>query len=347
MATVTVGISHGADSQALRTLAVALLATADELERVDLRTVDGVDALGWTGQDARTFRSTWDETHAVTLHLTAALLRRGAANVLDEAADQEEASGLTGSPGSPAAPSFTGSPVPGTGTAATGTPGTAGTPAEPSSWAALRDWAHARVDAFAELAQPTLEALGRVGTTVELAELGELRRRAGQAMDAAGAGAPLGGFGDLSIGRGTGIGLGVLGAIGTANDLHEAYHGALEGDLWRTTNGGVSGGLGIAGMVSSSPWVAGASVAWAVGSQFGEGINTHMEGTAFGDRFTNRMDAVFDVLGPAAPLGMIVTPGALIVTAGESITESVLDVVRDVGGLDGPAADPPAAGGGR
>lgn len=327
MATVTVGISHGADPQALRTLAVALLATADELEQVDLRTVDGVDATGWTGADARAFRSTWDETHAVTLHLTAALLRRGAADLLDDAADQDEASGLGGAPGAVVPPTAS-----------------ASVPDADSSWAALRDRVHARVDAVAELAQPTLEALGRLGTTVELAELGELRRRAGQAMDAIGAGAPLGGFGDLSIGRGTGIGLGVLGAVGTANDLHEAWHGVREGDLWRATDGSVSGGLGVAGLVSSSPWVAGASVAWSVGSAVGEELDARMAGTAFGDRFTERMDAAFDVLGP---VGMAVTPGALIVTAGESVVESVLDVVRDAGGIDSPAgpADPPGGGG--
>ncbi|WP_182111590.1 MULTISPECIES: hypothetical protein [unclassified Actinotalea] len=302
---MTVGISHGADAEALRSLAVALAATADHLEQVDLRTVDGVDGLGWTGQDARTFRATWDETHAVTLHLTAALMRRGAAQLLEEAADQDEASGGA------------------------------------SGWTALRDRVHARVDALGEVFSQTVAQLGMLGTAVSLAELGDLRRRAGQAMDAAGASGALGGFLDRSIGTGTGSVLGVLGAIGTANDLHGAYHGYRDGDGWQAVNGTVSGGLGVAGMVTSSPWVAGPAVSWSAGSAIGDDLRERMEGTAFGDRFTDRMDAVFDVMGPA---GMLVTPGALAVAAGEAVVDAVSEAVLDL--TDGPD-DPLLGGGGR
>lgn len=331
MATVTVGISHGADAEALRSLALALLTTADHLEHVDLRTVDGVDALGWTGQDARTFRATWDQTHAVTLHLTAALMRRGAAHLLDEAADQVEASGLGG-------------PLP-----AAGPVGPAPTGADASWWAELRDGVHAWVDEMAEVYGPTIGALGTVSTLVGLAELDGVRRRAGQVMDALGASGPLGGVLDASIGTGTGRVLGAIDVVGTAHDLHDAWHGYQEGDAWRAVDGGVSGGLGIAGMASSHPGVALAGISWGVGSAVGDELRESMEGTAFGDRFTERMDAVFDVAGPA---GMLVTPGALIVTAAEAVGETVAETVLDLtdGGdplLGGAGGEETRGGGGR
>lgn len=304
----------GADVEALLRTAEGMLDAADYLEVVDLRTADGLSSVGWTGADGDRQRAAWDEQHAVTLHLTAQLLRTGAVHLVTEAEDQEATSGA----GTAAATDGAGT------TGTTGTTGTgsaAGTTASTGTGlttARLRDrlasWTHDGL----ELSGQVVEGLAPVTTSVSVAELAAQRSGAAEGLVRSGAAAR---FLDPTIGPATAAGLRTLGGVGVAVSAHDYYHGVRDGDLYREVDGGVSTVLGAAAL-TGNPMAVGAAASWTFGTAVGETFTQATAGTDFDRRFQDRMEPVFDILGP---VGMVVVPGALIVSGVETGAAAAAD----------------------
>ena len=142
---------------------------------------------------------------------------------------------------------------------------------------------------------------------------------------------------DFSIGAGTAGVLEGLGHLGTAMDAYGAYQGFRDGDLWRATDGTVSVGLAGLATYAPSPLTIGAGIMWSGGTAMGEIANVAMAGTDFERRFTERMDVAFELGGA---WGMLNTPGALMVTAGESVAGAAHEAWTDAAGLWDRLADP-------
>lgn len=317
----------GADVDALVELGVTLARIADHLEHVDLRTADGLARLAWTGRDADAARHGWDEVHAVTLHRAAGQLREAAVAVLTEAEDQLVASeASTGAPGVPAGPAG----QVGHGGATSRTAPDGGAPVGHGPLSRLRTvLAQAVEDAHGAL-EPYTDGLGGFPDLVDALGLAGLRTRAVQGLDALPGAGVLEALDDFSIGAGTAGVLEGLGHLGTAMDAYSAYQGFRDGDLWQATDGTVS--VGLAGLAASvpHPGTIGAGIMWSGGTAVGELANVAMAGTDFERRFTERMDVAFELGGA---WGMLNTPGALMVTAGESVVGAAQEAWTDATGL--------------
>lgn len=289
---MTASTFHGAEVEALRTTALVLGAAAEHLECVDLSVAARLGDLAWTGPDATRFRSDWTTRHAPVLHVAARVLRLAAQRLLREADEQETASDAGG------------------------------------SW--WRDLGR-RIDGVlaqtAERYGGLMSALGGLTTTVGAAELlAPLRVRATQALDVAAGTGVLRAIGDWSIGPVTSGALTTLSVAGGAFDAHRAYRGVQDGDAWAVVDGGTSAGLAGAALLKV-PGAAHAGVAWTVGSAVGQQLDGAMQGTDFHRRFTERMEPAFDLGGA---IGMANTPGALVVTAAESVAISAQEALGSV-----------------
>ncbi|UCN13714.1 hypothetical protein LFM56_12465 [Cellulomonas iranensis] len=291
---------HGADVAALRTQAVALHDAAQTLVTCAQRTGRGLDALTWAGRDADRARTAWQTEQVPALLRTAHALGEAALRLLDEADAQESTSAATGSPGAAV-------PAP----AGTGTATGAGT-----SWADVR----AQVDRAHDVVS---DALGRLGTVTTAADAAAVAAALGRwdnvtlgssyrVLDQA-----VGIMQDAHIGPAVGGVLQGAAALGVASDAYGAYRAHGAGDLHGTVDNAVSAVLGAGSFVPG--WGLGSAAlgaSWQVGTAVGTAANDAMQGTDFHARFTDRMDAAFDLGGA---WGMLNTPGALIVTGAEEV----------------------------
>lgn len=296
---------HGADPGALRAQASALHEAAQTLTTCAQRTGAALDALAWHGHDAARTRDEWPTQHARTLLTCAAAMQEAAQRLLDDADAQEAASGVTGagSAGGSAGGGATG----GTGPVAT----------SPTAGAALR----AALDTAHDATSEALERIGTVATATDLGLLGLAARRwenVATATTAAPLGHALSVMQDAHIGPATGAALQGAAVLGVASDAYGAVRAHHEGDLHGTVDNAVSAVIGAGGFVPGGaiPSMA-LGLSWDAGTAVGTLANEAMQGTAFHDRFTQRMDTAFDVGGA---WGMLNTPGALIVTGAEEVT---------------------------
>ncbi|KAA9106459.1 WXG100 family type VII secretion target [Microbacterium rhizomatis] len=106
---------YGADVAELRATAAELDRSADRLGSTRTELTAQLARTPWTGQDAASFRSAWNSSHAPRLNAAADRLREAAA-VLRRNADAQEttsaaAGGSTSSPGAPGASAPAGSPA--------------------------------------------------------------------------------------------------------------------------------------------------------------------------------------------------------------------------------------------
>lgn len=322
---------HGADVAALRTQAVALHDAAQTLVTCAQRTGRGLDALTWAGRDADRARTAWQTEQVPALVRTAHALGEAALRLLDEADAQESASAATGTAG----PGGGAVPTPGTGPgAAVPAPVAAGTGAAASpgtSWADVR----AQVDRAHDVVS---DALGRLGTVTTAADAAAVAAALGRwdnvtlgssyrVLDQA-----VGIMQDAHIGPAVGGVLQGAAALGVASDAYGAYRAHGAGDLHGTVDNAVSAVLGAGSFVPG--WGLGSAAlgaSWQVGTAVGTAANDAMQGTDFHARFTDRMDAAFDLGGA---WGMLNTPGALIVTGAEEVGLRARDLWD---GLTGPA----------
>ncbi|MBO9567611.1 MAG: hypothetical protein J7503_02205 [Cellulomonas iranensis] len=307
---------HGADVAALRTQAVALHDAAQTLVTCAQRTGRGLDALTWAGRDADRARTAWQTEQVPALLRTAHALGEAALRLLDEADAQESASAATGTAG----PGGGAVPTSGTGPgAAVPAPVAAGTGAAASpgtSWADVR----AQVDRAHDVVS---DALGRLGTVTTAADAAAVAAALGRwdnvtlgssyrVLDQA-----VGIMQDAHIGPAVGGVLQGAAALGVASDAYGAYRAHGAGDLHGTVDNAVSAVLGAGSFVPG--WGLGSAAlgaSWQVGTAVGTAANDAMQGTDFHARFTDRMDAAFDLGGA---WGMLNTPGALIVTGAEEV----------------------------
>jgi hypothetical protein len=322
---------HGADVAALRTQAVALHDAAQTLVTCAQRTGRGLDALTWAGRDADRARTAWQTEQVPALVRTAHALGEAALRLLDEADAQESASAAAGT----AAPGGGAVPTSGTGPgAAVPAPVAAGTGAAASpgtSWADVR----AQVDRAHDVVS---DALGRLGTVTTAADAAAVAAALGRwdnvtlgssyrVLDQA-----VGIMQDAHIGPAVGGVLQGAAAMGVASDAYGAYRAHGAGDLRGTVDNAVSAVLGAGSFVPG--WGLGSAAlgaSWQVGTAVGTAANDAMQGTDFHARFTDRMDAAFDLGGA---WGMLNTPGALIVTGAEEVGLRARDLWD---GLTGPA----------
>lgn len=322
---------HGADVAALRTQAVALHDAAQTLVTCAQRTGRGLDALTWAGRDADRARTAWQTEQVPALVRTAHALGEAALRLLDEADAQESASAATGTAG----PGGGAVPTSGTGPgAAVPAPVAAGTGAAASpgtSWADVR----AQVDRAHDVVS---DALGRLGTVTTAADAAAVAAALGRwdnvtlgssyrVLDQA-----VGIMQDAHIGPAVGGVLQGAAALGVASDAYGAYRAHGAGDLHGTVDNAVSAVLGAGSFVPG--WGLGSAAlgaSWQVGTAVGTAANDAMQGTDFHARFTDRMDAAFDLGGA---WGMLNTPGALIVTGAEEVGLRARDLWD---GLTGPA----------
>lgn len=89
-------VTHGADVEALRASARQLADAAHELLSANIRLTHRVYDVRWNGPDAAGFRAAWESEYSPQLSQVSAALNRAAAEVLEQAADQERASSATG-----------------------------------------------------------------------------------------------------------------------------------------------------------------------------------------------------------------------------------------------------------
>ena len=282
---------HGADVAALRQQALSLYGATEEIITCVQRTTAALDALAWRGQDAERRRDEWRTQHAPALLRVAEALNAAALHLLEEAERQENASAATGA--TAAAPSA----PPGGGT-----------------WAQLKEKVAAGWGAVTTVADAVGkgEMLGTsaamVAARVRWDNVGASYRTLSQATSA---------MTEAHIGPALGTAFTAASVVSTLDSAYQTSTAYRSGDLYGTVDNGVSAVLGAAGL--APPLALGAtalSASWSVGTATGEAINRGMEGTAFGERFTQRMDASFDVAGA---WGMVATPGALVVTAAEEV----------------------------
>lgn len=282
---------HGADVAALRQQAVSLYDGAQVLVTCVQRTTAALDALAWHGQDAERVRAEWRAQHAPALLRVAEALNGAAMHLLEEAERQEAASAATGA--AAAAPA----PPPGGGTWADLKQTVA------TGWSALTTVAEKVGDG-----QKVALSAAMASARVRWDNVGSSYRTLNQATNI---------MTEAQIGPALGRVFTAATVVSTVDNAAQAYEGHRSGNLYVTVDKGVSAVLGAASL--APPLTVGAaalSASWGVGTDAGEAIYEGMQGTAFGDRFTQRMDAAFDVAGPA---GMIATPGALIVTSVEEV----------------------------
>lgn len=309
---------HGADVAALRTQAVALHEAAQLLVTCARRTGQGLETLTWHGRDADRARAAWQTEHVPALLTSAERLTDAALRLLDEADQQETASAAGGAGSSPAA-------------AAGAAGATATAPPGGGTWADLR----ARVDGAHDVVSDALGRLGHVTTVADGAAMAAAVGRWGN-VDAAASYRVLDqAFGimqDAQIGPAVGGVLQGAAALGVASDAYGAWRAHGEGDLHGTVDNGVSAVLGAGGFVPGLGLGSAAlGVSWQAGTYVGTAANEAMQGTDFHARFSDRMDAAFDLGGA---WGMLNTPGALIVTGAEEVGLRARDLWD---GLTGPA----------
>lgn len=83
----------GADIEQLRALGNELTRQAEELESVISRLTSRITSVDWRGPDAQRFTSDWHDRLAGMLRSAATLFRDAAAKVMEDARQQESASG--------------------------------------------------------------------------------------------------------------------------------------------------------------------------------------------------------------------------------------------------------------
>ncbi|WP_413452606.1 hypothetical protein AA0Y32_09900 [Georgenia phoenicis] len=89
-------VTHGADVEALRASSRELADTAQALLVTNVRVTGLIYNVEWNGPDAARFRSAWESEYSPRLSEVSAALNRAAADVLEQAADQERASSASG-----------------------------------------------------------------------------------------------------------------------------------------------------------------------------------------------------------------------------------------------------------
>lgn len=107
---------------------------------------------------------------------------------------------------------------------------------------------------------------------------------------------------------------GVLNGLSLGVSAHGVYTGVQEGDAHKVFSNSIPliTTVGVAtGAITASTGAA-ITVPAALGGLAGSEINQAMEGTRYGDRVRQRLEASFDVMGPA---GMIMAPAALATSA--------------------------------
>lgn len=272
---------HGADTDALRTQAVALHEAARTLTECAQRTGQSLDAVAWRGADADRTREQWRAVHARSLLASAVAMQDAARRLLDEADAQDRASGVTG-----------------------------------TTWHELRQ----TVDRGHDVADRLLTQVGWVAAGADVAAVAGAAARwtnvtadaSVRVLDQA-----HGAMQAAQIGPVVGGALQGAAALGVASDAYGAYRAHTTGDLHGTVDNAVGAVLGAGGFVPGYGLASAAlGASWDVGTAVGTAANEAMHGTAFGDRFSARMDGAFEVAGA---WGMLNTPGALLVTAGEEV----------------------------
>ncbi|UZN04540.1 hypothetical protein [Cellulomonas sp. S1-8] len=295
---------HGADPGALRAQALSLHEAAQTLTTCAQRTGAALDALAWQGADAARTRDAWRTGHARTLLTCAVAMQEAARRLLDEADTQEAASGGAG---------------------------TAGAGDSAIAWDGVR----AFLDRAHDVTSTALDRIGAVATTADAHLLAQAAGRwenvaSGASLRTLDHGLSV--MQEAHIGPAVGGVLQGAAALGVASDAYGAYRAHGAGDLHGTVDGGVSAVLGAGGFV---PGLAVAStalgVSWDAGTAIGTAANDAMQGTDFHDRFTERMDAAFDVGGA---WGVLNTPGALLVTGAEEVALQARDVLAGGAGTD-------------
>ncbi len=322
---------HGADTGALRTQAAGLHEAASTLVDCALRTGRALESLTWQGPDATRARSEWAGQHARVLLTCAQGMQEAALRLLDEADAQDAASGATGasSVGAAGAPGVTGA------SGGTGASGATGTDA--ASWAGLR----ASVDRAHDMVDEALTHLGRVTTVTDAAAMAAAAGR----WTNIGASTPyrvldqaFGIMQDAHIGPAVGGVLQTAAAVGVVSDAYGVYRAHGEGDLHGMVDNGVSAVLGAGSFVPGLGLGSAAlGLSWNAGTAVGTYANDAMQGTDFHARFTERMQPAFELGGAA---GMLNTPGALLVTAGEEIGIRARDLWNSVTGSGNGSLDP-------
>ena len=309
---MTTGL-HGADTDALRAQTVALHDAAEALTACAQRTGQTLDAVAWHGADADRTRDEWHTQHARSLLTCSAAMNEAARRLLDEADAQDRASGVAG-----ATPARTAPPVGrGPSSARRSTSGTTSPRRLSSCW----DWrpsprtGSAMVGASWRWTNVTAATPYRV-----------LDQAFGIVQDA-------------QIGPAVGGVLKGAAVLGVASNAYGVYRSHTEGDLHGTVDNAVGAVLGAGSFVPGYGLASSAlGASWQAGTTVGTYLNTEMQGTEFGDRFATRMDTAFEVGGA---WGMLNTPGALIVTAGEEVGLAARGLWDGVTGTSTGTVDPP------
>ena len=289
---MTTGL-HGADTDALRAQTVALHDAAEALTACAQRTGQTLDAVAWRGADADRTRDEWHTQHARSLLTCSAAMNEAARRLLDEADAQDRASGVAGA-----------------------------TSAAPATDSSGRTWAELRtsIDRGHDVAK---EALGLLGLATLAADGAAMVGATWRWTNVTGT-APyrvldqaFGIVQDAQIGPAVGGVLKGAAALGVASNAYGVYRSHTEGDLHGTVDNAVGAVLGAGSFIPGYGLASSAlGASWTAGTTVGTYLNTEMQGTEFGDRFAARMDTAFEVGGA---WGMLNTPGALIVTAGEEV----------------------------
>lgn len=276
-------VTHGADPDALRTLAEEMLTHAEYTIGVGLRTQTQLVELRWSGPDAERARQHWETVELPRIRETSRALAEAAGNVLEQAREQEAASAATGAATAPSGPS--GAP-----------PSSAGRTASETG-PTLADRARMLVDIAVNGPE-----LAQVASMVAMGGRGALQMtRAQYEFANALVGAVKPGVGGLVRGAS---------AFGTAVNIYDAGRGLYEGDPVRATAG--IGGLAataIGGSAVGAAWGGG----WFLGSRAYEG----MQGTSYGDAVERRNEMAFETMGA---WGMLIVPGNLALGAWDTLT---------------------------
>ncbi|MBO1750785.1 hypothetical protein J4G33_03110 [Actinotalea sp. BY-33] len=291
------GTFLGADPAALRTQALALHRAGDALSSSAHHVSQGLDSLAWHGADATAAREAWRSCFAPILLRCAAALQEGCIRLLDEADHQDGAS---------------------TGTAPGG-----------MTWDQVRGTAASAH----EVVNAALGRLGDVGTVADLVALHAATSRWSNVTLGAPAAVLNQGLEIMQqaqVGPALRHGLTGVAVLGVGSDALMAHRRHSEGDLTGMVDHGASAILGTVGLApaySAHGLLLGAS--WQVGWTVGSHASEAMDGTSFGDRFTERMEPAFQMGGA---WGMLNTPGALMVTGAEEVGLRARDTWRWVTG---------------
>lgn len=95
-------VSHGADVEALRASSRELADVAQALFTANVAVTARVYDFRWNGPDATRFRAAWESEYSPQLGSVCTALNKAAAEIAEQAADQEQASSATGAAPSPA-----------------------------------------------------------------------------------------------------------------------------------------------------------------------------------------------------------------------------------------------------